>query len=99
MAPIRKDRAVAHAGPLFASIYVAALARCVGIVDDVDFVKLVSDHSFTSATGLSGEEEDEVARRVVELFEENSSQDEEDEEMEAEEQDDTINDAEENESD
>jgi hypothetical protein len=75
----------------------AALTRCVGIVDDVDFVKLVNDHSFPSATGLNGEEEDEIARRVVELFEENSSQDEEDEAMEEEEQDDTIDEADDNE--
>jgi hypothetical protein len=78
----------------------AALTRCVGIVDDADFVKLVNDHSFPSATGLNGEEEDEIARRVVELFEVNSSQDEEDEEseaMEEEEQDDTMDEAEDDE--
>jgi hypothetical protein len=51
----------------------AALSRCVGIVDDVDFEKLVNGHSFASATGLNGEDEDEIARRVVELFEENSA--------------------------
>jgi HNH endonuclease len=76
----------------------AALTRCVGIVDG-DFVKVVNDHSFSSATGLNGEEEDEIARRIVEFFEENSSQDEEDEAMEEEELDDTIDESEDSESD
>jgi hypothetical protein len=82
----------------------AALTRCVGIVDDTDFVKLVNEHSFPSVTGLNADEEDEIARRVVELFDENNSQDEEDEDdeeddeaMEEEEKDDTMDEAEDDE--
>jgi hypothetical protein len=77
----------------------SALIRCVGIMDDSGFAELVNNHSFPSPTGLKKDEEDEIARRIVELFDGNGSQSHEGEEMEDEEdeEDDIIEEVEEDE--
>jgi hypothetical protein len=75
----------------------SALTRCVGMVDDADFFKLVNNHSFPSPTGLKRDEEEEIARRVVELFNESRNQEEDEEEEMESEEDDTVEESEEDE--
>lgn len=73
----------------------AALTRCVGVVDETDFAKLVDTHSFSSPTGLHGDEEEEIARRVIQLFnDDDRNQEHEDQAMEKEDSDITEEDEE-----
>jgi hypothetical protein len=49
----------------------SALTRCVGNVEESDFAEFVGDHSFLSSNRLNKDEEDEIARQVIKLFNEN----------------------------
>ncbi len=49
----------------------SALTRCVGNVNESDFAELVNDRTFSSSKKLNNDEEDEIARRVIHVFEEN----------------------------
>jgi hypothetical protein len=64
----------------------SALTRCVGNVDESDFAELVNGHSFPSSKRLNKDEEDEIARQVITLFNEDRSRRQRQEEEEEEEE-------------
>jgi hypothetical protein len=47
---------------------ISALARCVGNVDELDLAEFVNPHSFSSSNRLDQDEENEIARQVIILF-------------------------------
>jgi hypothetical protein len=68
----------------------SALTRCVENVDESDFAELVNSHSFPSSKRLNKDEEDEIVRQVITLFNEDRSRGQRQEEEDDEEEDDTI---------